>query len=90
MNVKKQKDRENLVDKGVQDKIKKLGHSTFATIEQNKYMVVGYAAIELVLALANSQSDHVAHVAHLGGMLFGLLLIMYWKRKMRKNGYYYY
>ena len=53
-------------------------------------MVVGYAAIELVLALANSQSDHVAHVAHLGGMLFGLLLIMYWKRKMRKNGYYYY
>ena len=29
MNVKKQKDRENLVDKGVQDKIKKLGHSTF-------------------------------------------------------------
>ena len=57
---------------------------------KTKYMVVGYAAIELVLALANSQSDHVAHVAHLGGMLFGLLLIMYWKRKMRKNGYYYY
>lgn len=45
MNVKKQKDRENLVDKGVQDKIKKLGHSTFATIEQNKYMVVGYKGV---------------------------------------------
>lgn len=57
---------------------------------KTKYMVVGYAAIELVLALANSQTDHVAHVAHLGGMFFGLLLIMYWKRKMRKNGYYYY
>ena len=45
MNVKKQKDRENLVDKGVQDKIKKLGHSTFATIEQNKYMVIGYKGL---------------------------------------------
>lgn len=45
MNVKKQKDRENLVDKGVQDKIKKLGHSTFATIEQNKYMVIGYKGV---------------------------------------------
>ena len=45
INVKKQKDRENLVDKGVQDKIKKLGHSTFATIEQNKYMVIGYKGV---------------------------------------------
>ena len=45
MNVKKQKERENLVDKGVQDKIKKLGHSTFATIEQNKYMVIGYKGV---------------------------------------------
>ena len=45
MNVKKQKDRENLVDKGIQDKIKKLGHSTFATIEQNKYMVIGYKGL---------------------------------------------
>lgn len=45
MNVKKQKDRENLVDKEVQDKIKKLGHSTFATIEQNKYMVIEYKGL---------------------------------------------
>ena len=45
INVKKQNDRENLVDKGVQDKIKKLGHSTFATIEQNKYMVIGYKGV---------------------------------------------
>lgn len=45
MNVLKQKERESLVDKKVQDKIKKLGHSTFATIEQNKYMVIGYKGL---------------------------------------------
>ncbi|MBR5147335.1 MAG: rhomboid family intramembrane serine protease, partial [Bacteroidales bacterium] len=25
--------------------------------------------------------DNVAHFAHLGGMLFGLILILYWKKK---------
>jgi len=43
-----------------------------------KYFVVGYAAIELMLALSQS-GDGVAHVAHLGGMLFGLLLLLYWR-----------
>ena len=45
INVKKQKDRESLVDKDIQAKVKKLGHSTFATIEQNKYMVIGYKGV---------------------------------------------
>ena len=44
-----------------------------------KWFVLFYAAIELFFAL-NSQGDNVAHVAHLGGMLFGFLLIRYWKR----------
>lgn len=44
-----------------------------------KWFVMGYAAIELVLALSNS-SDGVAHVAHLGGMLFGFFLIRHWRR----------
>ena len=45
INVKKQKERESLIDKEIQTKVKKLGHSTFATIEQNKYMVVGYKGV---------------------------------------------
>ncbi|MGM9679860.1 MAG: rhomboid family intramembrane serine protease [Bacteroidaceae bacterium] len=49
-----------------------------------KYFVVGYAVIELLYATLGS-SDGVAHVAHLGGMLFGLLLILYWRRSDR-NG----
>lgn len=45
-----------------------------------KWMVAGYAGIELLLGLQNSASDNVAHFAHLGGMLIGLVMILYWKR----------
>ena len=44
-----------------------------------KYFVIGYAVLELFLGLAGG--DSVAHFAHLGGMLFGLILIIYWKKK---------
>jgi membrane associated rhomboid family serine protease len=43
-----------------------------------KWFVIGYAALELFLALG-SAGDGVAHMAHLGGMLFGFLLIRYWR-----------
>ena len=45
-----------------------------------KWFVIAYAAIELFSGLATSGSN-VAHFAHLGGMLFGLLLILHWKKK---------
>lgn len=44
-----------------------------------KYFVVGYAIIELLSAMLRS-NDGVAHMAHLGGMLFGLLLLLHWRR----------
>ncbi len=44
-----------------------------------KWFVVGYAAIELFLAFSTT-SDGVAHLAHLGGMVFGFFLIRYWRR----------
>ena len=44
-----------------------------------KWFVCGYAAIELFSAM-NSSGDGVAHTAHLGGMLFGFLMIRYWNR----------
>lgn len=43
-----------------------------------KWFVIGYAAIELFEGLF--VADGVAHFAHLGGMLFGLLLILYWRK----------
>ena len=44
-----------------------------------KWFIMIYAVIEFLLAFA-SAGDGVAHMAHLGGMLFGLLLILYWRR----------
>lgn len=55
-----------------------------------KYFVIGYAALELFLGISDRVSDNVAHFAHLGGMLFGFILIMYWKRKGNNNGTYFY
>lgn len=43
-----------------------------------KYFVIGYAVIELMSAMGQ-RGDGVAHMAHLGGMLFGLLLLLYWR-----------
>lgn len=50
-----------------------------------KWLVMGYAVIELFSAIGTS-GDGVAHLAHLGGMLFGFLLIRYW-RKHPYTGY---
>ncbi len=46
-----------------------------------KYLVAGYGAIELFSGIHNSAADNVAHFAHLGGMLFGFILIMIWKAR---------
>jgi len=40
-----------------------------------------YGALELYSGFANNPGDNVAHFAHLGGMIFGFLLITYWKKK---------
>lgn len=44
-----------------------------------KWFVCGYVAIELFMAMSSS-GDGVAHMAHLGGMLFGFLMIRYWNK----------
>lgn len=44
-----------------------------------KWLVTGYIVIELYSALS-APGDGVAHMAHLGGMLFGYLLIRYWRK----------
>lgn len=52
-----------------------------------KYFVIGYAALELVLGITGG--DGVAHFAHLGGMLFGLIFIIYWRKKNGGGQIYY-
>lgn len=49
---------------------------------KGKWFVVFCVAVEL--ALGFTSSSNVAHMAHLGGMLFGWLLIVYWRRQQRQ------
>ena len=50
-----------------------------------KYFVIGYAAIELLSAFGSN--GNIAHFAHLGGMLFGFLLIRHWRKQVRRPGF---
>lgn len=46
-----------------------------------KYFVFFYGAFEFYAAIQNNPSDNVAHLAHLGGMLFGFIMIKMWDKK---------
>ncbi|MDR2520363.1 MAG: rhomboid family intramembrane serine protease [Bacteroidales bacterium OttesenSCG-928-I14] len=55
---------------------------------KSKYFVVGYGIVEFFCGVFNCVwklrglvRDNTAHFAHLGGMLFGIFLIFYWKRR---------
>lgn len=45
-----------------------------------KWFVIGYGALTLFFGMSGTMAG-VAHFAHLGGMLFGLVLILYWGRR---------
>tara|TARA_B100001093_G_scaffold157_1_gene263 strand:- start:184 stop:915 length:732 start_codon:yes stop_codon:yes gene_type:complete len=45
-----------------------------------KYFVIMYGLFEFIGGIQNTVGDNVAHFAHLGGMLFGFILIKYWKK----------
>lgn len=49
-----------------------------------KWMVIGYGIMELFAGVSQT-GDNVAHFAHLGGMIFGYLLIMYWRKRDKKR-----
>ncbi len=44
-----------------------------------KWFVLIFGAIELFLGVSN-RGGNIAHFAHLGGMIFGYFLIIYWKK----------
>lgn len=52
-----------------------------------KYFVGFLIVLELISGLQNSAGDNVAHFAHLGGVLFGYLLLKIWNRNNRRNFY---
>lgn len=49
-----------------------------------KWFVLIYGLLELFFGLSGSM-DNVAHYAHLGGMLFGIILILLWRKQEKNN-----
>ncbi|MCM1032824.1 MAG: rhomboid family intramembrane serine protease [Odoribacter sp.] len=54
-----------------------------------KWLVIGYGVLELTMGLGNTV-DNVAHFAHLGGMIAGIILILYWKKKGVFNNHWFF
>ena len=52
-----------------------------------KWLIIGYFVIEIFLGMTSN--DGIAHFAHLGGMIFGFLLIMYWRNNNGRHGQFY-
>jgi len=52
-----------------------------------KYLIPGFLILDLVLGFTNPKGDNVAHFAHIGGAIFGFLLVWYWRKFDRKNFY---
>lgn len=51
-----------------------------------KWAVIGYATFELFAGISGFQAG-VAHFAHLGGALFGFILVQYWNKNNRNSFY---
>lgn len=59
----------------------------FAIPIKAKYFVMIYGAIELFQGIRGHGSN-IAHLAHVGGMLFGFILIKLWNRRANRPNYY--
>ena len=53
----------------------------FAIPVKAKYFVGGIGVLALINGIGNHPGDNIAHFAHLGGMIFGIILLRYWKKK---------
>lgn len=59
----------------------------FAIPIRAKYFVMLYAGFELWQGVSNNPADNVAHFAHIGGMIFGFILMQKWGFGIRKKYY---
>ena len=51
-----------------------------------KWLVILYGGFEIFSGLQNNPTDNVAHFAHIGGLLVGIALVLFW-RKDRNHFY---
>jgi membrane associated rhomboid family serine protease len=52
-----------------------------------KYLVPGFIALDIILGFSSVQGDSIAHFAHIGGAMFGLGLVYYWRKFDKRNFY---
>ena len=45
-----------------------------------KWLVIFYGAFEIISGIQNDPDDPVAHFAHIGGLLVGVLLVLIWRK----------
>lgn len=52
-----------------------------------KWAIAGIIAIDVFGGVVRVQGDHIAHFAHIGGALLGLIIVFYWNKTNRKTFY---
>jgi len=52
-----------------------------------KYVVGGLIALDLFGGIVPGEADNVAHWAHLGGALVGIIVVIFWNRTRKKDFY---
>lgn len=52
-----------------------------------KYAIMGIIALDVFGGVVKVQGDNIAHFAHIGGALAGLLLVLFWNKTNRKTFY---
>ena len=57
----------------------------FAIPVKAKYLVGAYFLIEVYQAFQNQSNDPVAHLAHIGGAIVGVILVLIWRKKDKAN-----
>lgn len=54
-----------------------------------KWIVIIYGGFELLSGITQNMYDNVAHFAHVGGIIVGIIILLYWKKNGTINFYKY-
>lgn len=49
-----------------------------------KWFVIFYGLFEVISGIQNNPMDNVAHFAHIGGLLVGILLVIFWRKNSQE------
>lgn len=52
-----------------------------------KYLIGGYLAYEIYMSFFSTTIDNIAHLAHVGGAVVGIIFVIYWRKKDRNHFY---